>query len=79
MATFCRDCSLAIFGSDGRDLAEIFPPEAYVNTGPKEERMGALVLCECCGPICVDFNGKRMSEDFNESCSCQEMRQHHAD
>lgn len=65
MADFCQECSIVTFGSDTRDLAELL-------SDPKEytEEMGALALCECCGPVVVDINGKRMSEDFFPSCVC---------
>lgn len=65
MADFCRHCSLAIFQSDTRDLAELMPADRYT------EDTGALALCECCGPIVVDINGKRISE-YDPQCTCEE-------
>lgn len=72
MAEFCRDCSIAMFGSDYRDFAQLMKPEAYSNEKGKE--CGALVLCECCGPIIVDINGRRIDgQTFHKDCSCQDM------
>ena len=71
MADYCRDCCLALFGMDSRDFAGIYRAEAYSNEPGKES--GALVLCECCGPIVVDINGRRISKDFNSDCTCHEQ------
>jgi hypothetical protein len=49
MADFCQDCCLDYFGKDTRDLA-----------GLCAENEEALVLCEHCGVIIVDHNGKRL-------------------
>lgn len=67
MADFCRDCSIALFGQDFGDMANLLKPEEYT------DEMGALVLCECCGPIVVDKDGKRMSVDFFKECTCALM------
>lgn len=67
MADFCRTCLLAHFGDDTKDLANLMPPEKYT------EEVGALALCECCGPIVVDIEGQRMS-DFDPTCDCASMR-----
>lgn len=64
MADFCQDCAKALFGQDTKDLANLLPPEEY------SDDCGALVLCECCGPVIVDINGKRMSKDYDERCNC---------
>lgn len=33
----------------------------------------ALALCECCGPVVVDIDGKRMpGQEFNKGCKCAE-------
>lgn len=78
MSEFCRDCSIATFGSDFREFAQLLPPEAYCNEKGKE--MGALVLCECCGPVVVDINGRRIDgQEFLESCSCQMMGARHGE
>ena len=66
MADFCKDCSLAMFGEDFGDLAKLMPADKY------NEDHGALALCECCGPIVVDIDGKRLSLDFDPNCDCAE-------
>lgn len=72
MADFCRDCSIAMFGSDYRDFAQLLPSGAYSTEKGKES--GALALCECCGPIVVDINGRRLDgQDFYKECMCQKM------
>lgn len=65
MADFCKECSIAHFGQDHKDLANLLKPEEYTND------IGALALCECCGLIVVDINGKRMSKD--KDCDCTLM------
>lgn len=76
MADFCRDCSIAMFGRDFRDFASLMKPEGYSNEPGKEA--GALVLCECCGPIIVDINGRRIDgQTFHSECSCQEFTKSH--
>lgn len=70
MADFCKECCIASFGFDTKDLANLLPPEQYTND------VGALALCECCGPIVVDIDGKRMSKDWEPSCSCAGDTQH---
>lgn len=54
MADFCKECSIEMFGKDFGDLADLLDPEEYT------EDIGALALCESCGPIVVDIDGKRM-------------------
>ena len=63
MAAFCRTCSISIFGEDYRELAELLPADSYT------EEIGALALCECCGPLVVDRNGARISS-FDPKCTC---------
>lgn len=53
MAEFCHDCSIKMFGDDYGDFAKLCG-----------EGMCISVLCEGCGPIHVDRNGKRL--DFTE-------------
>lgn len=66
MADFCNTCARASFGGDTiGDLARLMPAEAYT------AEVGALALCECCGPIVVDINGERMSKDVPDSCQCE--------
>jgi len=67
MKGHCRDCSIALFGIDRRDFAQMMPDEGYGNGS------GPLVKCECCGPMAVDINGRRIGEPFHESCHCREM------
>jgi hypothetical protein len=57
MADFCKQCSIDIFGEDLGDLAGI--------TTEQDEREGkaALVICEGCGAIQVDRDGKCISAD----------------
>ncbi len=47
MADFCQQCSIEMFGEDGRDLAEL------CKDGEK-----IMVLCEGCGPTFVDHAGR---------------------
>ena len=75
MADFCRDCSIAIWGKDFRDMAQLMPQEGYSNEPGNEA--GALVLCECCGPIIVDINGRRLDgQEFHKECHCRELIGH---
>lgn len=57
MASFCKKCSIDIFGEDYEDFAGI--------TTPKDTAEGfyACVLCEDCGPCQVDHTGTCVSED----------------
>lgn len=57
MADFCCDCGTGVWGSDPRDLADI--------TTPDDTSAGrfAFVLCEGCGPIHVDHNGRKIAAD----------------
>lgn len=65
MADFCKQCSVEMFGSDTRDLAGLMSAEKYT------DEVGALALCECCGPVVVDIEGQRMpGQEFFESCKC---------
>ena len=65
MADFCQQCSHALSWGDGRDLAGL--------TSAEDEAQGlfALALCEGCGPIQVDANGRCVSQDCDG-----EHRQH---
>ena len=49
MADFCKECSEELFGEDFGDLAKIALPDGE-----------AYVLCEGCGYIVVDREGKRV-------------------
>jgi hypothetical protein len=66
MADYCRTCSIVLFGKDFKELADLLPANQYT------KETGALALCECCGPIVVDVDGKRMSKDFHPECDCEE-------
>lgn len=61
MADFCRACSLEIFGSDFRELAEITGREEW------EQGRACTVLCESCGAIQVDPDGNCVSENCLEA------------
>jgi len=56
MADYCKDCSIEWFEKDYRELAGLIT-EAEVKTG-----LGACVICEGCGFIRVDHEGKRLGE-----------------
>ena len=57
MAEFCYACSISTFGRDGRDF--------YGITKEDDFRYGkaCLVLCEGCGAIQVDPQGRCLSGD----------------
>lgn len=57
MADFCKQCSEEIFCEDTGDLANITKPFQQA------EGLYAVVLCEGCGPIQVDVDGKCISPD----------------
>ena len=61
MASFCKACSIELFGKDLGDLAGI--------TTTKNEASGlaAVVICEGCGVIQVDHEGNCISPD----CLCK--------
>ncbi len=52
MADFCKQCSIDMFGKDFGDLKGI------TNQTDLNEGLAASVLCEDCGPIQVDTDGK---------------------
>jgi hypothetical protein len=55
MSDYCRACSEEIFGKDYGDMAGLVE-EAQVAQG-----LAAAVLCEGCGPIQVDHQGRCLS------------------
>lgn len=57
MADFCKQCSERLFGKDFQELAGLLTPE-QVAAG-----LVASVLCEGCGPIQVDNDGRCLSVD----------------
>ncbi len=52
MADFCKQCSIEILGEDFHDLS-----------GLCSDLESVLVLCEGCGPIQVNNEGKCLSSD----------------
>lgn len=56
MADFCQECSIRLLGEDFKDLAGLVT-EDEVKRG-----LCAQTLCEGCGPIKVDHNGRRIRE-----------------
>jgi hypothetical protein len=50
MSDFCQECSIRMFGKDTEDFA-----------GECSEDQMVQVLCEGCGVIWVDKNGKRIN------------------
>jgi hypothetical protein len=57
MADFCKQCSIEIFGEDFGDLSDI------TTEAETKEGYYALVICEGCGIIQVDHEGKCISND----------------
>lgn len=55
MSDFCKQCSIEHFGEDMRDFANLMEPKEY------SEGFGAAVICEGCGFVVVDINGKCIS------------------
>lgn len=60
MADFCQQCSERVFGRDFRELAGLTSPESWA------EGKAAVAICEGCGPIQVDPEGRCVSEDCLE-------------
>jgi hypothetical protein len=60
MADFCMQCSERLFGEDFGDLAKITTPEMWA-----DER-SCVVICEGCGHIQVDPEGRCVSSDCLE-------------
>lgn len=52
MAEFCKQCSLDLFGVDYEDFKGLTTQEDWVSG------LAATVLCESCGVIQVDPEGK---------------------
>lgn len=59
MADFCQECSQEIWGFDTKDLAGLISKEDMDNG------IRAHVICEGCGWILVDHEGRRVSPDDN--------------
>lgn len=56
MADFCKECSIELFGEDYGDLKGIG------DGTPLEPGYGWTALCENCGPILVDDEGRRIDK-----------------
>jgi hypothetical protein len=63
VAEFCQQCSTEIFGEDSGDFSHPDAPPL----GPNE---GWVHLCEGCGPIYTDNDGK---------CICDCDKHHHVE
>lgn len=57
MADFCQQCSIEKFGKDFGELAGITTQEAW------SKGESCVVICENCGPIQVDPDGRCVSID----------------
>lgn len=57
MADFCKQCSIDIFGEDHKDLAGIADPDRVA------KGYYPVVVCEGCGIVQVDHEGKCVSGD----------------
>ncbi len=57
MSDFCQQCSYEKFGDDFGELADITTPEEW------EKGLASIVICEGCGPIQVDPEGRCTSKD----------------
>jgi hypothetical protein len=57
MADFCKQCSEEHFGEDFKELAGLSTEERV------KEGYYAVVMCEGCGPIQVDVEGRCISSD----------------
>jgi hypothetical protein len=62
MADFCRQCSLATFGKDYGDLANLLTEEQFT----QDRLFSSVVICEGCGPIQVDHLGNCLCDDCSE-------------
>jgi RNase P subunit RPR2 len=56
MAAFCKQCSIAVFGLDFKELARLTSEEDW------KQGKACFVLCEGCGAIQVDPEGKCVSK-----------------
>lgn len=60
MADFCMQCSAALGFNEPNDLVGITKPEDWANG------LSCVVLCEGCGPIQVDPDGRCISPNCDE-------------
>lgn len=58
MADFCKECSIEIFNKDFEDFVD--STRRKLTEKEKEEGYGWSVICEGCGYILVDDEGKRI-------------------
>lgn len=56
MAEFCKEHSIDLFGRDFGDFAGLVTKEEV------DQGLGAVVLCETCGLIRVDHEGRRIDD-----------------
>jgi hypothetical protein len=68
MSDYCQQCSEEIFGKDFRELAGLVSEEDVRND------KAAIVLCEGCGPIAVDHEGRCLSSDCDKSHGADEYQ-----
>lgn len=61
MADFCQQCSITGFGEDFGDLKGITKQEDW------DKGLSCLVICEGCGGIQVDPDGRCISKDCLEN------------
>lgn len=61
MADFCKQCSVDMFGEDFGDL------KGLSTADDTSKGLYPLVLCEGCGAIQVDHEGKCVSKDCHEN------------
>lgn len=66
MADFCQECSIDMFGKDFGDLAHAGARDLTQEELNKGE--GWVVLCEGCGWITVDNEGKRINYLGEQEC-----------
>lgn len=61
MADFCKQCSEAMFGEDHKELAGLSTED------DTKQGLYPVVICEGCGHVQVDHEGKCVSEDCFEN------------
>jgi hypothetical protein len=67
MADFCKACSIDNFGKDFEELAGLSTPEQTA------AGLFPVVICEGCGPIQVDHEGKCVSSDCPEHGTVEQV------
>lgn len=61
MSGYCQQCSHEVFGADQEDLA------GFVSPAMAAEGYGLYAICEECGPVMVDPDGRRLDFDLREA------------